>query len=163
MKSLPCAPSSAASLTGLKSMTATRPWLLLEAGSHRYAIMAEVPCVVVNVMRSGRSTGMPTKGSQGDCDAGALGDSRRSFIIALTASNHQDLFLNHRRGIQSFRTYRTPVILLLDEVIGHMREKLIMPQPGRFPCSKARTSVRKGPDYHPYLPREDGRLPCPTS
>jgi 2-oxoglutarate ferredoxin oxidoreductase subunit alpha len=57
-------------------------------------------------------------------------------------------------------TYRTPVILLFDEVIGHMREKLLVPAPGEIPLvDRLRTSVKEGVDYHPYLPREDGRLP----
>ncbi|OQX01353.1 MAG: 2-oxoglutarate synthase subunit alpha, partial [Desulfobacteraceae bacterium IS3] len=57
-------------------------------------------------------------------------------------------------------TYRTPVILLFDEVVGHMRERLIVPEPGEIPLvERLRTSVKAGVDYHPYLPREDGRLP----
>jgi 2-oxoglutarate ferredoxin oxidoreductase subunit alpha len=56
--------------------------------------------------------------------------------------------------------YRTPVILLFDEVIGHMREKLEVPEPGEIQVvERLRTSVKAGVDYHPYLPREDGRLP----
>jgi 2-oxoglutarate ferredoxin oxidoreductase subunit alpha len=57
-------------------------------------------------------------------------------------------------------TYRTPVILLLDELVGHMRERLIVPEKGEIPLvERLRTSVKEGVDYHPYLPREDGRLP----
>jgi 2-oxoglutarate ferredoxin oxidoreductase subunit alpha len=57
-------------------------------------------------------------------------------------------------------TYRTPAILLFDEVIGHMRERLVVPQEGELPLvERLRTSVHEGVDYHPYLPREDGRLP----
>lgn len=57
-------------------------------------------------------------------------------------------------------TFRTPVILLFDEVIGHMREKLVLPERGVIPLvERLRTSVPAGVDYHPYLPREDGRLP----
>jgi len=57
-------------------------------------------------------------------------------------------------------TYRTPVVLLFDEVIGHMREKIVVPEEGELQVVKRlRTSVQKGVDYHPYLPREDGRLP----
>jgi 2-oxoglutarate ferredoxin oxidoreductase subunit alpha len=57
-------------------------------------------------------------------------------------------------------TYRTPVILLFDEVVGHMRERLVIPEAGVIPLvDRLRTSVKGGVDYHPYLPREDGRLP----
>ena len=150
-----------ASLTGLKSMTATSgPGFSLKQEAIGYAIMAEVPCVVVNVMRRGPSTGMPTKGSQGDVMQARWGTHGDHSIIALTASNHQDLFLITVEAFNLSETYRTPVILLLDEVIGHMREKLIMPQPGEIPLvQRLRTSVKEGTDYHPYLPREDGRLP----
>jgi 2-oxoglutarate ferredoxin oxidoreductase subunit alpha len=103
---------------------------------------------------------MPTKGSQGDVMQARWGTHGDHSIIALTASNHQDLFLITVEAFNLSETYRTPVILLLDEVIGHMREKLIMPQPGEIPLvQRLRTSVKEGTDYHPYLPREDGRLP----
>ncbi len=150
-----------ASLTGLKSMTATSgPGFSLKQEAIGYAIMAEVPCVVVNVMRGGPSTGLPTKASQGDVMQARWGTHGDHSIIALTASNHQDLFLITVEAFNLSETYRTPVILLLDEVIGHMREKLIVPGPGEIPLvQRLRTSVKEGTDYHPYLPREDGRLP----
>lgn len=150
-----------ASLTGLKSMTATSgPGFSLKQEAIGYAIMAEVPCVVVNVMRAGPSTGMPTRVSQGDVMQARWGTHGDHAIITLTASNHQDLFAVTVEAFNLSETYRTPVILLLDEVVGHMREKLVMPEPGEIPLVKRlRTSVREGTDYHPYLPREDGRLP----
>lgn len=150
-----------ASLTGLKSMTATSgPGFSLKQEAIGYAIMAEVPCVVVNVMRAGPSTGMPTRISQGDVMQARWGTHGDHAIITLTASNHQDLFAMTVEAFNLSETYRTPVILLLDEVVGHMREKLIMPVPGEIPLVKRlRTSVKEGTDYHPYLPREDGRLP----
>jgi 2-oxoglutarate ferredoxin oxidoreductase subunit alpha len=150
-----------ASLTGLKSMTATSgPGFSLKQEAIGYAIMAEVPCVIVNVMRGGPSTGMPTKVSQADVMQARWGTHGDHAIIALTASNHQDLFAITVEAFNLSETYRTPVILLLDEVIGHMREKLIVPDPGEIPLvQRLRTSVKEGTDYHPYLPRDDGRLP----
>ncbi len=57
-------------------------------------------------------------------------------------------------------TYRTPVILLFDEVVGHMRERLELPEPGEIPVvERLKTAVKEGVNYHPYLPRDDGRLP----
>jgi 2-oxoglutarate ferredoxin oxidoreductase subunit alpha len=57
-------------------------------------------------------------------------------------------------------TYRTPVVLLFDEVVGHMRERLVVPEADELAVvDRLRTSVQAGVDYHPYLPREDGRLP----
>lgn len=150
-----------ASLTGTKSMTATSgPGFSLKQEAIGYAIMAEVPCVVVNVQRGGPSTGTPTNVSQGDIMQARWGTHGDHAIIALTASNHQDLFRMTVEAFNLSETYRTPVILLLDEVIAHMREKLIMPEPGEIPLvERLWTSVKEGTDYHPYLPREDGRLP----
>jgi 2-oxoglutarate/2-oxoacid ferredoxin oxidoreductase subunit alpha len=150
-----------ASLTGIKSMTATSgPGFSLKQEAIGYAIMTEVPCVVVNVMRGGPSTGLPTKVGQGDVMQARWGTHGDHAIVALTASNHQDLFAITVEAFNIAETYRTPVILLFDEVIGHMRERLIVPEPGEIPLvQRLRTSVREGTDYHPYLPREDGRLP----
>jgi 2-oxoglutarate ferredoxin oxidoreductase subunit alpha len=150
-----------ASLTGHKVMTATSgPGFSLMQESLGYAIMAEIPCVIVNVQRTGPSTGIPTHGSQGDINQARWGTHGDHAIIALTASNHQDLFEIMVHGFNLAETYRTPVILLLDELVGHMRERLILPAKGEIPLvERLRTSVREGVDYHPYLPREDGRLP----
>ncbi|MBN1652516.1 MAG: 2-oxoacid:acceptor oxidoreductase subunit alpha [Deltaproteobacteria bacterium] len=150
-----------ASLTGCKVMTATSgPGFSLMQEGLGYAIMAEIPCVIVNVMRGGPSTGLPTCPSQGDiCQArwGAHGDHA---IIALTASTLQDVFEITVHAFNTAETYRTPVILLLDEVVGHMREKLVVPEAGAIATvDRLKTSLKLGMDYHPYLPREDGRLP----
>jgi len=150
-----------ASLTGLKAMTATSgPGFSLKQEAIGYAVMAEVPCVIVNIQRGGPSTGMPTKASQGDVMQARWGTHGDHAIITLTASNHQDLFRITVEAFNLAETYRTPVILLFDEVIGHMREKLILPEPGELTLvERLWTSVREGIDFHPYLPREDGRLP----
>jgi len=150
-----------ASLTGLKVMTATSgPGFSLMQEALGYAIMAEIPCVVVSVQRGGPSTGLPTAPSQADVMQARWGPHGDHSIIALTASNHQDLFAVTVDAFNLAETYRTPVVLLLDEVVGHMREKLLLPQPGDLPLvERLRTSVKEGTDYHPYLPREDGRLP----
>ena len=150
-----------ASLTGRKSMTATSgPGFSLKQEALGYACMAEIPCVIANVQRGGPSTGNPTHVSQGDVNQARWGTHGDHAIIALTASNHQDVFKITVDAFNMAETYRTPVIILLDEVIGHMREKLTIPGPGEIPVvERLRTSVKKGIDYHPYLPREDGRLP----
>jgi 2-oxoglutarate ferredoxin oxidoreductase subunit alpha len=150
-----------ASLTGQKVMTATSgPGFSLMQEGLGYAIMAEIPCVIVDVQRGGPSTGLPTKVSQGDVNQARWGVHGDHAIIALTASNHQDVFSITVDAFNFSETFRTPVILLLDEVIGHMREKLEVPAPGEVALvERLKTSVREGVDYHPYLPREDGRLP----
>ncbi len=150
-----------ASLTGSKVMTATSgPGFSLMQEGLGYAIMAEIPCVIVDVQRGGPSTGLPTKVSQGDINQARWGVHGDHSIIALTASNHQDVFAMTVEAFNFSETYRTPVILLFDEVVGHMRERLLIPESGEIPLvERLKTSVREGVDYHPYLPREDGRLP----
>ncbi len=150
-----------ASLTGAKAMTATSgPGFSLMQEAIGYAVMTETPCVIVNVQRVGPSTGMPTAASQGDVMQARWGTHGDHSIIAMTASNHQDVFATTVEAFNLAETYRTPVILLLDEVIGHMREKLVLPEPGEIPVwDRLWTSVKEGTNFHPYLPREDGRLP----
>lgn len=150
-----------ASLTGSKVMTATSgPGFSLMQEALGYAIMAEIPCVIVNVQRGGPSTGIPTHVSQGDVNQARWGTHGDHAIVTITASNHQDVFKTTVDAFNISETYRTPVILLYDEVVGHTRERLIVPEQGELPLvERLRTSVREGVDYHPYLPREDGRLP----
>ncbi len=150
-----------ASLTGKKVMTATSgPGFSLKQEAIGYACMAEIPCVIANVQRGGPSTGNPTHVSQGDINQARWGTHGDHSIIALTASNHQDVFTMTVDAFNMAETYRTPVVLLFDEAVGHMREKLVIPEPGELEIvGRLRTSLGKGVDYHPYLPREDGRLP----
>jgi 2-oxoglutarate/2-oxoacid ferredoxin oxidoreductase subunit alpha len=150
-----------ASLTGSKVMTATSgPGFSLMQEALGYAIMTEIPCVIVNVQRGGPSTGIPTHVSQGDVNQARWGTHGDHAIVTITASNHQDVFETTVHAFNISETYRTPVILLYDEVVGHMRERLVIPKKGELPLvERLRTSVKEGVDYHPYLPREDGRLP----
>jgi 2-oxoglutarate ferredoxin oxidoreductase subunit alpha len=150
-----------ASLTGLKVMTATSgPGFSLMQEGIGFGIMAEIPCVIVNVQRGGPSTGLPTSVAQGDVMQARWGTHGEHSIVALTASNHQDIFTMTVEAFNIAETYRTPVVLLLDEVVAHMREKLRIPKEGELPLvARLKTSVPEGTDYHPYFPREDGRLP----
>ena len=150
-----------ASVTGCKSMTATSgPGFSLMQEALGYAVMAEIPCVVASVQRGGPSTGLATRVAQGDVNQARWGTHGEHSIIALTASGIQDVFSITVEAFNMAETYRTPVILLFDEVVGHMREKLLLPVEGEVPVvSRLRTAVKQGVNYHPYLPREDGRLP----
>ncbi len=150
-----------ASLAGRKVMTATSgPGFSLMQEALGYGVMAEIPCVIVDVQRGGPSTGIPTHGSQSDVNQARWGTHGDHAVIAMTASNHQDVFAVTVEAFNMAETYRTPVILLFDEVVAHMRERLLIPEPGAVPLvERLKTSVKEGVDYHPYLPREDGRLP----
>jgi 2-oxoglutarate ferredoxin oxidoreductase subunit alpha len=150
-----------ASLTGKKVMTATSgPGFSLMQEAIGFAVMTEIPCVIVNVQRGGPSTGLPTHVSQGDVMQARWGTHGDHAIIVLTASNNQDVFAMTVEAFNLSETFRTPIILLFDEVIAHTRERIIIPDSGEITVVKRlKTSVPEGTDYHPYLPREDGRLP----
>lgn len=150
-----------ASLAGAKAMTATSgPGFSLKQEALGYAIMAEIPCVIVNVQRGGPSTGLPTHAAQGDVWQSRWGTHGDHSIIVMTASNAQDVFEVTVEAFNLSETYRTPVILLFDEVVGHTRERLYIPEQGEIPIvDRLWTSVPENVNYHPYLPREDGRLP----
>ncbi len=118
-----------ASIGGLKSMTATSgPGFSLMQENLGFASMAEVPCVIVNVMRGGPSTGLPTQPSQGDIMQARWGTHGDHVIIALCPSSVKEVFDLTITATNLAEKYRTPVILLIDEVIGHMREKVVLPQ-----------------------------------
>lgn len=150
-----------ASLTGLKSMTATSgPGYSLMQEAVGYAIMAEVPLVIVDVQRGGPSTGLPTHASQGDVMQVRWGTHGDHAIVCLSASTHQDLFEIMIRAFNASETFRTPVVVLIDEIVGHMREPVRIPDEREFELTeRLLTSVPRDVDYHPYFPREDGRLP----
>jgi 2-oxoglutarate ferredoxin oxidoreductase subunit alpha len=150
-----------ASLTGKKAMTATSgPGFSLMQEAIGFAVMTETPCVIVNIQRGGPSTGLPTGVSQGDVMQARWGTHGDHAIIAITASNNQDIVSTTIDAFNFAEIYRTPVILLLDEVVAHTRERITMPEPGVLDViERLKTSVPEGTDYHPYLPREDGRLP----
>ena len=117
-----------ASLTGLKSMTATSgPGFSLKQENIGYASIAEIPCVIVNVQGCGPSTGLPTSPAQGDLMQAKWGTHGDHPIIALSPTNVRDTFDLTVKAFNFSEKYRTPVILLLDEVIGHMREKVKLP------------------------------------
>lgn len=117
-----------ASLTGVKSMTATSgPGFSLKQENIGYACMAEVPCVVVNVQRGGPSTGMPTHPAQADVQQARWGTHGDHSIIVLTASSAQETFEQTIRAFNLAETYMTPVILIIDEIVGHTMEKVILP------------------------------------
>jgi 2-oxoglutarate ferredoxin oxidoreductase subunit alpha len=142
-----------ASLAGAKSMTATSgPGFSLMQENLGYACLAEVPCVVVNVMRGGPSTGLPTNPSQGDVMQARWGTHGDHPIIVLSASSVLECFTLTVKAFNFAERYRTPVILLLDEVVAHMREKVVLPEPGQVEViDRVKPSVP--PEW--YLPYED--------
>lgn len=135
-----------ASLTGKKVMTATSgPGFSLKQELIGYACAAEIPLVIVNVQRVGPSTGQPTSPSQGDVMQARWGTHGDHWLIALTPASVPECFELTLRAYALSEKYRVPVILLMDEVIGHMREKIELPDDySDFPQAE-----RKQPDCAP--------------
>ncbi len=114
-----------ASWTGLKSMTATSgPGFSLMQENIGYAVMTETPCVIVNVQRAGPSTGQATKPGTGDVMQARFGSQGDYEIIALSPNSGQEMFDFTVRAFNLAEKYRTPVVLLADAGVGHMREKV---------------------------------------
>lgn len=122
-----------ASLTGEVSMTATSgPGFSLMQEALGYAIMAEAPLVVVNVMRMGPSTGRPTTPSQGDVMQARWGTHGDHPAIVLAASNVADMYRLTMAAVRFAQRFRMPVIVLADEIVGHMRESFSPEIAGRY-------------------------------
>lgn len=137
-----------ASVGGLKSMTATSgPGFSLMQENLGYAAMTEVPCVLVNVQRLGPSTGQPTSASQGDVMQARWGTHGDHPIIALSPASVRQAFDLTVTAFNFSEQYRTPVILLMDEVIGHMRERVELPEPDQVRRVE-RTGTNVPPEWY---------------
>ena len=117
-----------ASLAGSKAMTATSgPGFSLMQEHIGFATMAEVPCVIVDVMRGGPSTGLPTSPSQGDIMQARWGTHGDHPAIVLAPSSVGEVFDLTVKAFNLAERFRTPVILIYDEIIGHTRESVVLP------------------------------------
>ncbi len=118
---------------GGKALTATSgPGFSLMQEGLGYAAITETPCVIVNCQRWGPSTGQPTKSAQGDVMQAIWGTHGDHPVIVLTASHVREAFEMTVRAFNLAEAYRVPVILLLDEVLAHMRENIDWPEPGEL-------------------------------
>ncbi|MEJ2093310.1 MAG: 2-oxoacid:acceptor oxidoreductase subunit alpha [Syntrophobacterales bacterium] len=142
-----------ASLAGDKAMTATSgPGFSLLQENLGFACLAEVPCVIVNVMRGGPSTGLPTRVSQGDVQQARWGTHGDHPIIVLSVSTTRDCFEVTVKAFNLSEKYRTPVIILSDEVVAHTREKILLPPPEALEVVD-RVQPTMPPEW--YIPYED--------
>jgi len=149
-----------ASLAGTKSMTATSgPGFSLMQENIGFAAMAEVPCVVVNVMRGGPSTGLPTLPAQGDVMQARWGTHGDHSIIVLTPFSVAETFDLTVRAFNLAEQYRTPVILLLDEIIGHVNERVTVVDPGTLEIFSRVVPTEPPEQYKPYRHTESGVPP----
>lgn len=140
-----------ASLGGAKSMTATSgPGFSLMQENLGYAVTAEVPCVVVNVQRLGPSTGGPTSPAQGDVMQARWGTHGDHPIIALSPTTIQEVLELTVVSFDFAERFRTPVILLMDETIGHMRERIAYPRKEDIQVFQRPDKAPEGEKYLPY-------------
>ncbi|NLA75517.1 MAG: 2-oxoacid:acceptor oxidoreductase subunit alpha [Deltaproteobacteria bacterium] len=153
-----------ASWAGAKSMTATSgPGFSLMMENIGLAVCTETPCVIIDVQRAGPSTGLPTMGAQGDMMQARWGSHGHYEIIALAPSSAQEIFSQTIIAFNLSEKYRTPVLIMTDEVIGHMSEKVIIPD-----ASEIITVSRPKPDgkkegFRPFEPGENGVAPMPSA
>ncbi|MEG0798219.1 MAG: 2-oxoacid:acceptor oxidoreductase subunit alpha [Acidaminococcaceae bacterium] len=152
-----------ASLTGKKVMTATSgPGFSLKQELIGYACAAEVPLVIVNVQRVGPSTGQPTSPSQGDVMQARWGTHGDHWLIALTPGSVPECFDLTLRAYALSEKYRVPVILLMDEVIGHMREKIELPDNyDEIPQAERKLPTCAPADFKAYATDESLVPPMP--
>ena len=152
-----------ASLTGAKAMTATSgPGFSLMQEHIGFASIAEVPCVVINVMRGGPSTGVPTHPSQGDVMQARWGAHGDHPIIVLAPSSVTECFQLTIQAFNLSEKYRTPVIVLTDEMVAHTREKVLLPAPEEIELVE-RPKPTEPPDWFvPYRDPGTGVPPMPS-
>jgi 2-oxoglutarate ferredoxin oxidoreductase subunit alpha len=143
-----------AALGGAKAMTATSgPGFSLMQENLGYAAMTETPCVIVNVMRGGPSTGMPTRPAQGDVMQARWGSHGDHPIIVVTPASVQEIYTETARAFNLAEEFRTPVVVLYDEVIAHLTETVSLPAQVEIKHRKLATGTE--PDFLPYADAPD--------
>jgi len=149
-----------ASCAGVKSMTATSgPGFSLMMENLGLAICTETPCVLVNVQRAGPSTGLPTQGAQGDMMQARWGSHGHYEIIALAPSSPQEIFYQTIDAFNLSETYRVPVLIMTDEMIGHLSERVVIPEAKTIKTvTRSRPKGRKD-RFNPFEPGPNGVAP----
>jgi 2-oxoglutarate/2-oxoacid ferredoxin oxidoreductase subunit alpha len=171
-----------AAWTGARAMTATSgPGFSLMMENIGFAAMTETPCVVVNVQRGGPSTGQPTMSAQGDMMQVRFGSHGDYAIIALCPATVQEMYELTVKAFNLADKYRVPVFLMADETVGHMREKISIPDkververkplaPGILPFKAEADLIpgfaQFGKGYHVHvtgLTHDERGYPCATN
>jgi len=144
------------SLTGAKTMTATSgPGFSLKQENIGYAAIAEIPVVIVDVQRGGPSTGQPTSPAQGDMMQAKWGTHGDHPVIALCPSSVKETYDLTIRAFNLAEKYRMPVLLMMDEVIGHMREKIELPEASEIEIINRKRPTCPADEYLPFKPEAD--------
>ena len=140
-----------ASLAGSKVLTSTSgPGLSLKQELIGYGCIAEIPCVIYNVMRGGPSTGMPTGPSQSDVMCAKWGTHGDHPAICLVPASVQETYEETIRAFNLSEKYRTPVMVMPDEIIAHMRERIVFPEQGEIEVIPRKSPTVPPEQYKPY-------------
>ena len=149
-----------ASWSGMKAMTATSgPGISLMQENIGYGFITETPIVLINVQRGSPSTGQPTMSAQADMMQARWGSHGDYEPIVLSPSSVQEFFDFTIKAFNLAEEYRVPVTVLADEVVGHMREKLIIPDDVEI---VTRQKPELTDDYLPFKAEENGTSPMPA-
>ncbi len=145
-----------AAWSGKKAMTVTSgPGFSLMMETIGLGAMLETPCVVANVQRGGPSTGLPTLPGQADLMQARWGSHGDYEIIALSPNSPQECFDLTITAFNLSEQYRVPVMFMMDECVGHMTEKVIIPKPEEIEIYPRRFTKKKKTEYLPYAYGED--------
>lgn len=148
------------SVAGCKSMTATSgPGFSLKQENMGLAYMAEIPVVIVDVMRGGPSTGLPTSIAQQDVMQARWGSHGDHATIAYAPSSVQECYEIAIKAFNMAERFRQPVLIMSDEVLGHMREKVVVPEEGSFPILNRKRPTCDPSEFMAYKPDKDDNLP----
>ncbi|MBS1858950.1 MAG: 2-oxoacid:acceptor oxidoreductase subunit alpha [Acidobacteria bacterium] len=141
---------------GAKAFTVTSgPGFSLMMEHIGYAAVTETPCVFVNVQRGGPSTGLPTLPAQADMMQAKWGSHGDYGIIALCPNSPQECFDLTITGFNLAEEFRVPVMLMLDECVGHMTEKVVIPEPDQIEITPRRYTKKTPEEFRLFEPRED--------
>ena len=145
-----------ASVAGMRAMTATSgPGFSLMQENLGLGFMMEVPAVIVNVQRGGPSTGLPTSVGQQDMMQARFGSHGDYAAIAYTPSSPQEAFELTVDAFSTAERLRTPVLVMMDEVVGHMRERVVIPEAGKRPTLSRRLPSVPPSEYRPFRVDDD--------
>ncbi len=145
---------------GAKAITVTSgPGFSLMMEHLGYAAITETPCVFIDVQRAGPSTGLPTAPAQGDMMQARFGSHGDYRVIALCPNSPQECFDLTLEAFNLAEEYRVPVLVMLDEVVGHMTEKVVIPSVENLKVTERRWTSKKPGEYRPYEAAEGSLVP----
>ncbi|MEZ4526414.1 MAG: 2-oxoacid:acceptor oxidoreductase subunit alpha [Desulfobacterales bacterium] len=149
--------------TDVKSANSTSgPGFSLMMESIGLAVVTETPCVIVNVQRAGPSTGLPTQGAQADMMQARWGSHGDYEIIAIAPASPQEMFDLTITAFNLSEKYRTPVLIMSDEIVGHMSEKVVIPDAAKIKTVSRPKPAGKKDKFRLYKPGPNGVAPMPS-